>query len=104
MWYSRLKLSSVFFFNQLAKEFKLNFLGSSRPKPIVVSLLEMSQKEDKSSAQFVTRFVVEIYRMSKAHYSLVIQAFLIGLRPSRSFWSLVEHPPVTTLEMLQRVN
>ncbi|XP_064997195.1 uncharacterized protein LOC103995508 [Musa acuminata AAA Group] len=64
-WYSGLKTRTIASFDQLVKDFELNFLAYTRSKS---------------------------------------SAFMIGLRPSRFFWSLVERPPTTVLEMLQRAN
>ncbi|RWV81973.1 hypothetical protein GW17_00056568 [Ensete ventricosum] len=85
MWYSRLKPSSISSFDHLAKEFELNFMASSRPRSTTASLLSLAQGNDEPLAQFVGRFVVEVRRMPDTHPSLAIQAFLMGLRPSRFF-------------------
>ncbi|RWV84072.1 hypothetical protein GW17_00054255 [Ensete ventricosum] len=50
IWYTRLKSSSIFCFNQLAKEFELNFLVSARLRLTIASLLWMSQKDNESLA------------------------------------------------------
>ncbi|RZR81464.1 hypothetical protein BHM03_00007692 [Ensete ventricosum] len=104
MWYSRMKPSSISFFDQFAKEFELNFIASSCPRPIVASLLGLTQGNDEPLAQFVSRFSMEIRKMPDTHPTLAIQAFLMGLRPSRFFWSLIERPPSIVPEMLQRVS
>ncbi|RWW16857.1 hypothetical protein GW17_00019237 [Ensete ventricosum] len=104
MWYSRMKPSSISFFDQFAKEFELNFIASSCPRPIVASLLGLTQGNDEPLAQFVSRFSMEIRKMPDTHPTLAIQAFLMGLRPSRFFWSLIERPPSTVPEMLQRAS
>ncbi|RZS23018.1 hypothetical protein BHM03_00055859 [Ensete ventricosum] len=46
-WYSRLPPFSIHSFDQLAREFKGNFLSNAQPKPTTVSLLGMRQKEEE---------------------------------------------------------
>ncbi|RRT47659.1 hypothetical protein B296_00028312 [Ensete ventricosum] len=76
------KPSSISSFDQFAKEFELNFIASSYPRPTTASLLSHMQGSDEPLAQFVSRFSVEIRRMPDTHPTLAIQAFLMGLRPS----------------------
>ncbi|RWW16253.1 hypothetical protein GW17_00019874 [Ensete ventricosum] len=103
-WYDRLSPSSIHSFDQLTREFEANFLSSARPKPTTASLLEMRQKEDEHLGRYLAHFTEEIRAIPNTHLSLVIQAFMIGIRPSRLFWSHVEQPPTTVPEMLQRAN
>ncbi|RZR81488.1 hypothetical protein BHM03_00007769 [Ensete ventricosum] len=42
--------------------------------------------------------------MDNAHPQLVIQSFMMGLRPSCLFWSLVEKISTIIPEVLQRAN
>ncbi|RRT67086.1 hypothetical protein B296_00003997 [Ensete ventricosum] len=42
-WYGRLLLDSINSFDQLTREFKVNFVASARPKPTTTSLLGMNR-------------------------------------------------------------
>ncbi|RZR74260.1 hypothetical protein BHM03_00034418 [Ensete ventricosum] len=104
MWYNRLNPASIFSFDQLTRELEQNFLANARPKPTAASLLGITQGREEPLAQFVSRFPAETRAIPDVHPSLVIQAFVMGIRSSKLFWSLVEKPPTTVPEMMQRVN
>ncbi|RRT84625.1 hypothetical protein B296_00004692 [Ensete ventricosum] len=103
-WYYRLKPVSISSFDLLAKEFELKFLASARLKPIAASLLGLAQGNDESLAQFIRRFTSQVRGVPDVHPSLTIQAFLMGLKPSRFFWSLIKRLPIMVPEMLQRAH
>ncbi|RWW83055.1 hypothetical protein BHE74_00008459, partial [Ensete ventricosum] len=103
-WYARLKPASIPSFDVLAREFESSFLASSCPRPTTASLLGMAQGSDEPLSQFVRRFTSQVQGIPDLHPSLAIQVFLTGLKPSRFFWSLIERPPTTLPEMLQRAH
>ncbi|RZR91702.1 hypothetical protein BHM03_00019875 [Ensete ventricosum] len=100
----RLPPTSIDSFDQLVKEFEANFLASTCPKSTVASLLVMRQKEDEPLGPYLTRFVKEIRAIPDTHPSLIIQTFIIRIRPSHLFWLLVERTPTIVSKMLQRAN
>ncbi|RWW60640.1 hypothetical protein BHE74_00032358 [Ensete ventricosum] len=50
MWYNRLKPSSISSFDNFAKEFELNFVASSYPRPTAALLLGLTQGSDEPLA------------------------------------------------------
>ncbi|RZR85613.1 hypothetical protein BHM03_00012631 [Ensete ventricosum] len=89
-WYSRLKPASIPSFDLLAREFEQNFFARAHPRPTTASLLGMAQGSDEPLSQFVGQFTSQVQGILDLHPSLVIQAFLTGLRPSMFFWSLIK--------------
>ncbi|RWW19734.1 hypothetical protein GW17_00016184 [Ensete ventricosum] len=83
---------------------KQNFLSNAQPKPTTASLLGIAQGREEPFAQFINRFVTETRAIPDAHPSLVIQAFMMGIRLSKLLWSLVKKPSTTVPEMMQRTN
>ncbi|RZR76464.1 hypothetical protein BHM03_00001247 [Ensete ventricosum] len=104
MWYSRLKPASISSFDLLTKELELNFLASARLRPTAASLLDIAQGSKETLALFGGCFAVEVRRVRDVHPSLARQAFIMGLRPFRFFWSMIKRPPTTVPEMLQPTN
>ncbi|RRT45165.1 hypothetical protein B296_00055308, partial [Ensete ventricosum] len=73
----------------------LHFLDNIHLRPLVVMLLGLRQDEKKTLSD---------RGMDNVHSSFMIQSFMMGLRPSHLFWSLVERTPTMVCEILQKVN
>ncbi|RWW84879.1 hypothetical protein BHE74_00006491 [Ensete ventricosum] len=84
MWYNQLKPFLISYLDQLVREFELNLLANAKLKSFTVALLGLNQKDNEPLSHFVSCFTTEIKAVLDAH-SLIMQAFLMGLRSSKLF-------------------
>ncbi|RWV89213.1 hypothetical protein GW17_00048643 [Ensete ventricosum] len=98
-WYDRLPPSSIHSFDQLAREFEVNFLASVRPKPTTTSLLRMRQREDEHLGRYLAHFTEEIRVIPDMHPLLIVdlihrghldQHIMKSCKPSLRLKGLVE--------------
>ncbi|THU64247.1 hypothetical protein C4D60_Mb01t24460 [Musa balbisiana] len=95
-------LNTLMYHAFLTMKFELHFLENVSSRLLTIKLLGLKQGEEETFTDFVGRFTNEIKDIEDAHPSLVIQAFMIGLKPSRIFLLLVERPPMMILESISK--
>ena len=79
VWFSKIPLNTVSFFEELSKLVVNNFIGGQRHKRSLSSLLTIEQEENESLHFFITRFNKEALIVDKVDDKLLLAAFRNGV-------------------------
>ena len=100
VWFSKIPLNSVSFFDELSKLFVNNFIGGQRHKRFLSSLLTIEQGENESLQSFVTRFNREALTVDEMDDKLLLAAFHNGVNSSLFIHKLYEQESQTMAELI----
>ena len=79
VWFSKIPLNTVSYFEELSKLFVNNFIGGQRHKSSSSSLLTIEQGENESLRFFITRFNRQALTVDEVDYKLLLVAFHNGV-------------------------
>ena len=86
-WYSTLKPSTIFSFDQMSNQFVAHFISSQRPHRGLNSLMNVKQKQEKSIRAYITWFNAAALEVQDLDQSIVMTALKDGLQKNDCYSS-----------------
>ncbi|KAF3443328.1 hypothetical protein FNV43_RR13010 [Rhamnella rubrinervis] len=90
-WHSRLKLTSIHSFEQLAAQFVAHFKGAKLVKKLVTHLMSIRQGHDESLESYRKRLNNEVMLIVDFSEQVGIRAIFNGLRPRAFKWDITKN-------------
>ncbi|XP_071939126.1 uncharacterized protein [Coffea arabica] len=101
-WFQELPPRSIRSFAQLARLFAAQFVSSRAFSKSTAHLMTIQQRPEESLREYMVRFNNESLQVRDRDDKVVIVAFINGLRKQKLYTELVERPPKSVREMLDR--
>ncbi|XP_071902705.1 uncharacterized protein [Coffea arabica] len=103
-WFQGLPPRSISSFTQLARLFSAQFVSSRAFSKSTAHLMTIQQKVEESLREYMVRFNNESLQVRDRDDKVVMAAFINGLRKQKLYTELVERPPKSVREMLDRAH
>nr|XP_027088503.1 uncharacterized protein LOC113709849 [Coffea arabica] len=103
-WFQGLPPRSISSFTQLARQFSAQFVSSRAYSKSTAHLMTIQQKPEESLREYMVRFNNESLQVRDRDDKVVMAAFINGLRKQKLYTELVERPPKSVREMLDRAH
>ncbi|XP_071926041.1 uncharacterized protein [Coffea arabica] len=103
-WFQGLPPRSIRSFAQLARLFAAQFVSSRAFSKSTAHLMTIQQRPEESLREYMVRFNNESLQVRDRDDKVVMAAFINGLRKQKLYTELVERPPKSVREMLDRTH
>ncbi|EHA8590342.1 hypothetical protein COCNU_scaffold017266G000020 [Cocos nucifera] len=101
-WYSTLKPSTIFSFDQMSSQFAAHFISSRRPSRGSDSLMNVKQKQGESIRAYVIRFNAAALEVRDLDQSIAMAALKGGIQKNNLLFSLEKRYPRNFADLLAR--
>nr|XP_027124036.1 uncharacterized protein LOC113740703 [Coffea arabica] len=103
-WFQGLPPRSIRSFTQLARLFSAQFVFSRAFSKSTAHLMTIQQRAEESLREYMVRFNNESLQIRDRDDKVVMTAFINGLRKQKLYTELVERPPKSVRETLDRAH
>ena len=100
VWFSKISLNTISYFEELSKLFVNNFIGGQRHKRSSSNLLTIKQGENESLRSFITWFNKEALTVDEVDDKLLLATFHNGVNSDLFIHKLHENEPQSMAELV----
>lgn len=101
-WYNDLKPGSISSFDEFRQKFLTHFMGSKSIRKPPAHLMTVRQRENESLQEYVKRFNKEANDIYGSNDTILLTAFIHGVKPGHFNRSLTQDYPKDFMEALRR--